>query len=400
MLIDSPGMIDSPASVRPRASERDALSALSLTPASHLGERGYDFLGVTRWLAEHADVVLLFFDPDKPGTTGETLECLTQSLGGLEHKLHLVMSKVDQFEHIHDFARAYGSLCWNLAKVIPRKDLPRIYTMYLPSSFLNASKGAAAAAAATAVEIPPTAAVPTAAALTSAAPTAVEPTSKLALALEELEKTRAEVLHEVLRAPERRLDNTITRAHDSAALLRMHARVMETARADYSTLRLRWAVLSTGVFVLPVSISATLLAYDEITVAIGGGIAAGGAFAAALGAVQAFMSLRARRDFLTRDAGLNQCFTQSHVVEVTERDEFALALWRRVRPQASAALKTLGLQNAPWQSYVSSAEMVALDALIDERVPALRRQAGQFRCAPNIRKQPDDGESIGSTGRL
>ena len=29
-------------------------------------------------------------------------------------------SQVDQFEHIHDFARAYGSLCWNLAKVIPR----------------------------------------------------------------------------------------------------------------------------------------------------------------------------------------------------------------------------------------------------------------------------------------
>jgi hypothetical protein len=39
---------------------------------------------------------------------------------------------VDQFEHIHDFARAYGSLCWNLAKVIPRKDLPPIYTMFLP----------------------------------------------------------------------------------------------------------------------------------------------------------------------------------------------------------------------------------------------------------------------------
>ena len=29
-------------------------------------------------------------------------------------------SQVDQFEHIHDFARAYGSLCWNLAKVTPR----------------------------------------------------------------------------------------------------------------------------------------------------------------------------------------------------------------------------------------------------------------------------------------
>jgi hypothetical protein len=33
---------------------------------------------------------------------------------------------------IHDFARAYGSLCWNLSKVIPRKDLPKIHTMCLP----------------------------------------------------------------------------------------------------------------------------------------------------------------------------------------------------------------------------------------------------------------------------
>ena len=47
-------------------------------------------------MAEHSDVILLFFDPDKPGTTGETLECLTTSLSGMEHKLHIVMNKVDQ----------------------------------------------------------------------------------------------------------------------------------------------------------------------------------------------------------------------------------------------------------------------------------------------------------------
>ncbi len=34
-------------------------------------------------------------------------------------------SQVDQFTKVHDFARAYGSLCWNMSKVIPRKDLPR-----------------------------------------------------------------------------------------------------------------------------------------------------------------------------------------------------------------------------------------------------------------------------------
>ena len=45
-------------------------------------DRGYDFQAATRWFAERSDVVLLFFDPDKPGTTGETLQCLTSSLRG------------------------------------------------------------------------------------------------------------------------------------------------------------------------------------------------------------------------------------------------------------------------------------------------------------------------------
>ena len=50
----------------------------------------------------------------------------------MDHKLLIVLNKADQFQRIHDFARAYGSLCWNLSKVIPRKDLPRIFTMCLP----------------------------------------------------------------------------------------------------------------------------------------------------------------------------------------------------------------------------------------------------------------------------
>ena len=72
LLVDSPGMIDSPGA-----------SSADLDGTS---ERGYDFMRVTRWLAEHADVILLFFDPDKPGTTGETLECLITSLATSEHK--------------------------------------------------------------------------------------------------------------------------------------------------------------------------------------------------------------------------------------------------------------------------------------------------------------------------
>ena len=105
MIVDTPGMIDSPLTMGRQA----------------VMDRGYDFEGVCRWYAERADVILLFFDPDKPGTTGETLQVLTNSLVGLDHKLHIILNKADQFRKIHDFARAYGSLCWNLSKVIQRK---------------------------------------------------------------------------------------------------------------------------------------------------------------------------------------------------------------------------------------------------------------------------------------
>ena len=94
-------------------------------------------------------------------------------------------SQVDRFEHIHDFARAYGSLCWNLSKVIARKDLPRIYTMRVPGDHPGSRNA-------------------------------------LAEALVDLEQTRMEVIHEVKKAPERRVDNTITHLYDSARLLRTH----------------------------------------------------------------------------------------------------------------------------------------------------------------------------------
>ncbi|MHC4598585.1 MAG: dynamin family protein [Planctomycetota bacterium] len=52
-LVDTPGMIDA---------------------ADAQAGRGYDFITAVRWFVERSDVVLVFFDPDKPGTTGETLK--------------------------------------------------------------------------------------------------------------------------------------------------------------------------------------------------------------------------------------------------------------------------------------------------------------------------------------
>ncbi|MCA9544440.1 MAG: dynamin family protein [Myxococcales bacterium] len=110
-LVDSPGMIDT---------------------GSEQANRPYDFEAVVRALAEQADLVLLLFDPEKPGTTGETLTVLARSLSGLEDRLRVVMNKMDLFVDLRDFARAYGALCWNLSRVLKRQDVPHIYTTALP----------------------------------------------------------------------------------------------------------------------------------------------------------------------------------------------------------------------------------------------------------------------------
>ena len=94
MMIDSPGMIDSP------MSQSGMGSSATTTSSGSQMDRGYDFQGVVRWYAERADVVMLFFDPDKPGTTGETLSVLLHSLGGMDHKLLIVLNKADQFKKV------------------------------------------------------------------------------------------------------------------------------------------------------------------------------------------------------------------------------------------------------------------------------------------------------------
>ena len=108
-LIDSPGMIDS---------------------AQNTVNRAYDFEGVVRLLAELCDMVFFLLDPDKPGTTGETVNVFAKCLSGMEFKLRVLLNKCDAFTSLYDFARTYGTTCWNLARVLHTKDLPKIWTVY------------------------------------------------------------------------------------------------------------------------------------------------------------------------------------------------------------------------------------------------------------------------------
>ncbi|KEG07837.1 hypothetical protein DQ04_08691020 [Trypanosoma grayi] len=255
MIVDSPGMIDTPIHVRDRTSLEGQL-------------RGYDFLAATRWFAARCDVILLVFDPANPGTTGETLDVLTKSLAGFEHKFLLVMNKVDMFDKATDFARAYGALCWNLSKVLEMKDIPRIYTTFVPvrvhggesdSSVAKAAPAAAAAAEADAAA-PETAGTIIANGAEAKLPTTpLDDANATAVVTQEFVRQRDEVVEELLRAPLRRLDNLITETEEGARRILLAGRVCNAIVWKYRERQ-----------VVAVLVPATLLCVAALLLSLGG----------------------------------------------------------------------------------------------------------------------------------
>ncbi len=372
MMVDSPGMIDSPVSSggmtmsspgyagwaggsNPNNNYNSSSSSLS---SAAVMDRGYDFQGVVRWFAERADVVLLFFDPDKPGTTGETLSILLHSLGGMDHKLLIVLNKADQFRKIHDFARAYGSLCWNLSKVIPRKDLPRIFTMCLPvasSSIKDGNDGTNYNTNDISASI--------------VDGNAVEALDRRALA--DLHQTRDEVLAEVIKAPKRRVDNVITNLHDSVHLLLMHAVVAEDVRSRYSKRLWENRIQELSSFLLGTSL-AGMGVYLNIPPQFTGGVVA--ATVLGVGGIRLYNSSKLKdvEEQLLSSEELGASFQRTHPQEVSEADEFYASVWQRIRDPLRLSLWRTGLSEYP---AVTKSELKELQKILDADIPRLRRLA-------------------------
>eukprot|EP01126_Amoeba_proteus_P023555 TRINITY_DN2365_c0_g2_i9.p1 TRINITY_DN2365_c0_g2~~TRINITY_DN2365_c0_g2_i9.p1 ORF type:complete len:338 (+),score=68.77 TRINITY_DN2365_c0_g2_i9:649-1662(+) len=194
-LVDSPGMLDA------------------------LGDgRGYNFTEAVRWFVERADIVVAMWDPEKPATTGETLQVFTDVLSGINHKLLLVMNKIDTIQTISDALRVFGTFCWNMSKVISHKDMPYIYTSYLPGKELSFERS---------------------------------------FKLSEFDKTRDEILKKVREVPKKHADNIVTELKRHTEHLLLHARIISAVRNEMWWWRL-WTVF--GMF-LVVMLSVGLLAY-------------------------------------------------------------------------------------------------------------------------------------------
>lgn len=301
-LIDSPGMID----------EAKAESG-----------RGFDFPGVVRWFAERADLVIIFFDPDKPGTTGETLRVFRESLNGIDHKLLIVLNKMDQFHNLHDFARAYGALCWNLGKVIPRKDLPMIYNTYVP----------------------------------------LEGQPKSGLQLDDFDKARKDLVEELRRAPTRRMDNQITQIAGFAERLRLHAFVIDDAAKRFKQLRQRAYAILLLVAVLAAAISVLtgmLIALPAVA----------GVAALAVAVMEFFSFPRAQKRII---AGFDEIFENLHDRELLMRDraEDLRALWQEVQARAREIAQKRGLNSF---TKIRASDQDVLNTLIEEDIPRLRSE--------------------------
>jgi hypothetical protein len=367
IMVDSPGMIDSPGTTSGMLYQPQPTHPLGSHYSNHkqtsssaprLLDRGYDFTGVVRWMATRADVVCLFFDPDKPGTTGETLHILLHALSGMDHKLLIVLNKADQFRNnIHDFARAYGSLCWNLSKVIPRKDLPRIYTMCLPVDEQQQQQNR-----------------------DETRSTTSNTTTIPSVSLQDLYTARDEVVEAVRRAPQRRMDNVITNLFDAVHQLQMHGRVVQDLQQRWSRLywQRKWqqlAVATTGLAATMALVATTNSAGDG-AVAVVPLQVTGGVMATTILVTGAMTWYHNRQIQEWNEQAcsmeeLSAAFQRTHAREISQGDEYMAALWQRVRDPLWMALQQrpdMGQWSAP-----SVAEMARLRGILQKDIPALRR---------------------------
>ncbi len=317
-LIDSPGMIDA---------------------VDRSNTREYDFGRSIRIFAEQSDVILFFFDPDKPGTTAETIATLTNTLVGLEHKLLIVMNKVDLFTTMRDFARAYGTLCWNLSKAITTKDIPHIFTTYLPELADEKSQG-----------------------------------EKAPIPLRDFDAAREEIVTEIKRTPTKRSDNLVSDLLQTARHLAVHARVCERIGQRYRTLLLQW--YGSAAALLAITIVASWQLWDRLSTQQMAIAIALGAGATGLVAVLGYFQLRQFRTSLTRPAFLDPFFDQAFNDEITvgERSDLRGA-WMGIRDQLARSLKIFSPAKFPF-ALLSRRYHRKLDEAIKVTIPKMRRDVG------------------------
>ncbi|MDG1890463.1 MAG: dynamin family protein [Verrucomicrobiota bacterium] len=325
-LVDSPGMIDA---------------------VGKADTREYDFASGVRFFAEKADLILFFFDPDKPGTTAETIRVLTHTLAGLEYKLLIILNKVDLFQNIRDFARTYGTLSWNLSKAIRTKDIPHIYNIYLPEHR-----------------------------------TSVSEQGMPGIPLQDFDASRHEIIQELHRTPTRRADNVVSDLIHAGKRLSMHARLCHTIRLDYRKIQVKWMGISAGLLTL-----GTGAAWAAFQIWPGWEVITSVASSFALAALATwFWGQRLLKqfnlklqDYETLDAFFADTFR--HELALDDRTDLN-AMWSGLKETVRNTFTVLHPGKVP--NYFSMSRSIRkLETLLEQDIPKLRRAITSQDASPH-----------------
>ncbi|MGE9290644.1 MAG: hypothetical protein ACQKBT_06630, partial [Puniceicoccales bacterium] len=206
----------------------------------------------------------------------------------------------DTFSNIRDFARDYGSLCWNLARVVRTKDLPHIFTMYVPTDAANR----------------PADGIP----------------------LEDFDAARNEVIHEIENAHIRRADNLVGNLKEQSLRLELFIRVCSYLRQkdrrcrSLVTLLALLAAVGTGAY-------AWFVQPDPMVIGIGVGLAL------VIWFLGRFLANKRR---ISRRYELDEIFNKLYVRDLTlsQRDDLT-ARWLFIKPRIQNLLSKLGEYSLP-----------------------------------------------------
>lgn len=284
-LIDSPGLID----------HAGAPGDLS---------RGYDFPAVVREFASHADLIIFFFDPDKPGIIGESLRIFSDALADVMYKVLIVFNKVDTFADVRDFARTYGALCWNLSRIARTKDMPHIYCTFIQELVSSRQKQ---------------------------------------IDLVDFLKSTEELEHEVSRVGTRRRSNVIGAVLDASRCLRLHATICQHVGMRLMVARLGLWLLGG----LMVAVSVWLLLYHRsqtvwIVTAVTLLLTGIGLWVGSRGLLRKLLQRYiSRLDALFHDLFHRELLEQSH-------SRFLEGLWESVKPKTIKFMQTVGPGGIPY----------------------------------------------------
>jgi len=186
----------------------------------------------------------------------------------------------------------------------------------------------------------------------------------------DLDEARTAVVQEVLRAPERRLDNMISQVYDAARLLEMHAVMVSELRKRHRALTTSHWVVTSGIFGTGAAMSSAL-AFGAGLLEVGAGMGVASSVAAAVVHFVRGRHLSAQRDALSAEKSLDKIFREVHSVDLSEGDEFLISVWDRVRAPLRRAIDGYGIMGL---SQASQSDLSGLDAIIKD-VGRLRTMA-------------------------